>query len=191
MTAATLAVRNTRLMLVCAGTALAMVAAAFAAVPLYDLFCRVTGFGGTPRIASAEAGTVLTREMRVRFDASRASGLPVRFEPVDRSATVQVGETTLAFYRLVNESSRPLTLVATYNVMPERAALYFAKLECFCFIDQTLQPGEEVELPVLFFIDPLIAEDARMDDVAGFTLSYTFFESHTREGAAAVAAARG
>lgn len=170
--------KNTRLLVTLSGVAVAMVGAAYAAIPLYNLFCQVTGYGGTTQVASAEAGTVLERTVEVRFDSSMGRGLPWTFEPVQSSMTVQVGETSLAFYRATNNSDQPVTGMATYNVTPFKAAPYFSKLECFCFTEQTLQPGESIEMPVLFFVDPLIDEERRMDDVRTITLSYTFFEQN-------------
>lgn len=169
--------RNTRLLTICATVAVSMVGAAYAAVPLYNLFCRVTGYGGTTQVGVAAADRVLDREVTVRFDASRNGGLPWEFAPIDRSITVNVGESALAYFRATNTSDRPITGVATYNVTPYKAAPYFVKLECFCFTEQTLQPGESIDMPVLFFVDPEIETDRRADDIQTITLSYTFFEA--------------
>lgn len=168
--------RNSRLLVILGGVAVSMVGAAYAAVPLYNLFCQVTGYGGTTQIADVAANEILDRTVEVRFDASMERGLPWTFEPVEPSMTVRIGETALAFYRATNNSSVPVTGMASYNVTPFKAAPYFSKLECFCFTEQTLQPGESVEMPVLFFVDPLIDDSRRMDDVHTITLSYTFFE---------------
>lgn len=176
--------RNSRLLITLSGVAIAMVGAAYAAVPLYNLFCQVTGYGGTTQVAETAADEVLERTVEVRFDASQSRDLPWTFEPVQTSMTVQVGETALAFYRATNNSDRPITGMATYNVTPFKAAPYFSKLECFCFTEQTLQPGESIEMPVLFFVDPLIDEERRMDDVRTITLSYTFFEQESDESSA-------
>lgn len=176
--------KNTRLLVTLSGVAVAMVGAAYAAVPLYNLFCQVTGYGGTTQVATAEAGSVLERTVEIRFDSSLERGLPWTFEPVQLSMTVHVGETALAFYRATNNSDHPVTGMASYNVTPFKAAPYFSKLECFCFTEQTLQPGESVEMPVLFFVDPLMDEERRLDDVRTITLSYTFFEQDA-EGAGA------
>jgi len=173
--------KNSRLLIILGSVAVSMVGAAYAAVPLYNLFCQVTGYGGTTQTASAEAGTILERTVEVRFDASMERGLPWTFEPVEPAMTVRIGETALAFYRATNNSSVPVTGMASYNVTPFKAAPYFSKLECFCFTEQTLQPGESVEMPVLFFVDPLIDESRRMDDVHTITLSYTFFEQDTAD----------
>ncbi len=168
--------RNSRLLVILGGVAVSMVGAAYAAVPLYNLFCQVTGYGGTTQTADVAANEILDRTVEVRFDASMERGLPWTFEPVEPSMTVRIGETALAFYRATNNSSVPVTGMASYNVTPFKAAPYFSKLECFCFTEQTLQPGESVEMPVLFFVDPLIDDSRRMDDVHTITLSYTFFE---------------
>lgn len=168
--------KNSRLLVILGSVAVSMVGAAYAAVPLYNLFCQVTGYGGTTQTADVAATEILDRTVEVRFDASMERGLPWTFEPVEPSMTVRIGETALAFYRATNNSSEPVTGMASYNVTPFKAAPYFSKLECFCFTEQTLQPGESVEMPVLFFVDPLIDESRRMDDVHTITLSYTFFE---------------
>jgi len=177
--------KNTRLMAICATVAVSMVGAAYAAVPLYDLVCRVPGYGGTPQVRVAAADRVIDREVTVRFDASRNGGLPWEFQPIDRAITVNVGESALAYFRATNTSDRPITGVATYNVTPFKAAPYFVKIECFCFTEQTLQPGESIEMPVLFFVDPEIETDRRADDIQTITLSYTFFEAENSELAAA------
>ncbi|MBR9826857.1 MAG: cytochrome c oxidase assembly protein [Alphaproteobacteria bacterium] len=171
--------KNLRVAATAAFGAVMMVGAAFAAVPLYDLFCRVTGYGGTTQVAMGEAGAVLDREVTVYFDANTARGMPWEFEPLQRSMTINVGESGLAYYRATNTSDVPVTGVASYNVAPFKAAPYFSKIECFCFTEQTLQPGESIDMPVLFFVDPLIDEQRRMDDVTAITLSYTFFETET------------
>ncbi|MFC4724791.1 cytochrome c oxidase assembly protein [Glycocaulis abyssi] len=168
---------NVKVLAICLGLALGMVGMGYAAVPLYDLFCRVTGYGGTTQTAQYDPDQILDRTVRVRFDASRARGFPWEFEPLQRDMTVQVGETALAFYRVTNPTDRPVTGIATYNVTPFKMGPYFAKLECFCFTEQTLGPGESMEMPVVFFIDPLMDEERRMDDVQTVTLSYTFFEA--------------
>lgn len=179
--------RNTRVMAICAGVAVAMVGAAYASVPLYDLFCRVTGYGGTTQVAQYNDETrILDRTVEVRFDASRENGFPWTFEPVQRSMTVRLGETAIAYYRATNNSDRAITGTATYNVTPYKAAPFFSKLECFCFTEQTLQPGESIEMPVLFFVDAEMDAESRYDDVTTITLSYTFFESQSEVAGAAV-----
>jgi cytochrome c oxidase assembly protein subunit 11 len=167
--------RNRRVMIAAAAVPLAMFGAAYAAVPLYELFCQVTGFGGTTRIAEQAASRVLEREVTIRFDANTADGINWAFRAEQPEIRIKVGENALAFYRVTNTSDRPVTAVATYNVTPHKAGQYFMKLECFCFQDKTLQPGETAELPVIFYVDPAIAEDPQRDDVKTITLSYTFF----------------
>lgn len=168
---------NLRIVVTCVAVVAGMVGAAYAAVPLYDLFCRVTGYGGTTQIASYDSGEVLDRTVTVRFDASISRDLDWTFEPVQRSMELKVGETALAFYRATNNSNQPITGVASYNVTPFKSAPYFSKLECFCFTEQTLQPGESVQMPVLFFVDPLMDEEENLDDIRLITLSYTFWEA--------------
>lgn len=159
------------------------------AVPLYQLFCQVTGYGGTTQRAEGEARTVLDRRISVRFDSTVDAGLPWRFEPMQATQRVRVGETALAFYRATNRSDRAVTGQAIYNVTPHKAGPYFRKVECFCFTEQTLAPGESVRMPVTFFIDPAVAEDDNLDGVHEITLSYTFFfrEFADKEVAAAEA----
>lgn len=152
-----------------------MVGLAYAAVPLYDLFCRVTGYGGTTQTAEVAPEQALDRRITVRFDAGVARDMPWAFQPVERQMTLRVGETALAFYRAVNDGPTPITGTATFNVTPLKAGQYFSKIECFCFTEQTLAPGQSVDMPVQFFVDPAIAEDRNLDDVKTITLSYTFF----------------
>jgi cytochrome c oxidase assembly protein subunit 11 len=168
---------NMRVALAAATGALVMVGAAFAAVPLYDLFCRITGYGGTTRVAEEAASRILDREMEVRFDSNTAPGLPWDFEPLERSVTLNVGQSAIAYYRATNTSDVPVTGMASFNVTPFRAGQFFYKIECFCFTEQTLQPGESIEMPVMFFVDPDIADYSNLDDVRTMTLSYTFHET--------------
>lgn len=170
-----------------AGAALAMLGAAFASKPLYDVFCRVTGFGGTTQRAQAGAPVVLAREITVRFDAN-VSGLPLDFAPLQRAARLRVGDTGLAFYKVVNRGREPVTAVATYNVTPHKAGPYFTKLECFCFEDMVIAPGASLELPVAFYVDPQIAGDRQADDLSAITLSYTFVAPKGRRQAEALGA---
>ena len=158
-----------------------MVGASFAAVPLYDLFCRATGYGGTTKVATEVPERVGEREMTVRFNADVNRDLPWRFRPTQGSVTVRVGEPTLAFYRVENTSDRLIVGTAAYNVTPLTVGEYFSKIDCFCFTEQVLQPGEIAELPVSFFVDPSIADDPKMDRISTLTLSYTFFEVDTLE----------
>jgi cytochrome c oxidase assembly protein subunit 11 len=159
----------------CGVFVLSMLGAAYAAVPLYDLFCRVTGFGGTPRIASASPTQTADRVIRVRFDGNVAPGLDWQFRPVQREMNVRIGETVLAFYRAKNTSTRGQWGTASYNVTPNITGGYFSKIHCFCFEKQHLSAGEEMDMPVQFFIDPSIVEDASLNGLTTITLSYTFF----------------
>jgi cytochrome c oxidase assembly protein subunit 11 len=154
-----------------------MTGLAFAAVPVYEAFCRVTGYGGTTQTAETAPTQMLDRRIEVRFDANHAPDLPVEFAPKQSSENLRIGETGLAFYRVRNLSDRPIVARATYNVTPHVAGQYFAKIECFCFQDRTLAPGEEAELPVIFFVDPEIVSDPDTADLGTVTLSYTFFRS--------------
>ena len=156
--------------------AFAMLGLAFASKPIYDTFCRVTGFGGTTQVATSRPTEVLDRVIRVRLDAN-APGLPFDFKPIDRVTDLKVGDTALVKFELTNLADHPIHAIAGYNVSPFKAGPYFTKTECFCFIEQTFQPGEKVILPVIFFINPLIAEDSLADDVKAITLSYTFYEA--------------
>jgi cytochrome c oxidase assembly protein subunit 11 len=158
-------------------TVAGMTCLAFAAAPLYDAFCRITGYGGTTQTAESAPAQALDRRIEVRFDSNVAPGLPVEFAPSQRTETLRIGATGLAFYRVRNLSDEPVVARATYNVAPHVAGQYFAKLECFCFQDRTLAPGEEAELPVVFFVDPEIASDPDTKDIDTLTLSYTFFRS--------------
>ena len=166
--------RHRTLALACAALVFAMVGAAYASVPLYRLFCQVTGFDGTPRIATAPSTVVLDKTINVRFDGNVTPGLPWRFEPVQNTMEVKIGETNLAFFRATNTSDHPVRGTAIYNVFPEIAAVYFNKLQCFCFTEQLLQPGESMEFPVSFFVDPQIVNDRDARGVTNITLSYTF-----------------
>ena len=149
---------------------------AYASVPLYALLCKVTGYGGTPQIAERLPAVVGSREMTVRFNADVNRDLPWEFRPVNRKVMVRVGEPTLAYYRVKNLSDKTIIGTATYNVTPLRAGSYFSKIDCFCFAEQELKPGESVELPVSFFVETSIESDPSMEDINTVTLSYTFFE---------------
>ena len=152
-----------------------MIGVAYAAVPLYELFCRVTGYGGTTQVAEAEADVILDREITIRFDANVAGGLGWDFEPTLKQVTLNVGETGEASYAFTNVGEQGNVGTSTFNVTPQSAGIYFNKLECFCFTEQVLDAGERVEMPVVFFVDPAIAEDPELDSVKTITLSYTFF----------------
>jgi cytochrome c oxidase assembly protein subunit 11 len=159
----------------CVVVVAAMLGAAYASVPLYRLFCQMTGFDGTPRIATKPSETVLDKTITVRFDANVAPGLPWSFTPLQTTARVKIGENALAFYRAANTSDQPVYGMATFNVSPEQAAPFFNKLQCFCFTEQVLQPGESVDMPVSYFVDPQIAGDRDAQGIAQITLSYTFY----------------
>ncbi|PHR61691.1 MAG: cytochrome c oxidase assembly protein [Robiginitomaculum sp.] len=154
--------------------AVAMLGLGFASKPLYDTFCKVTGYAGTTRVALETSKTMLEREITVRFDANTRNDLPWTFKPEAVSVKVKLGQNALAFYTAKNNSVVPIVGTASYNVSPIKAAPYFSKVECFCFTEQRLEPGEEVRMPVLFFVDTLLAEDERLDEVQTITLSYTF-----------------
>lgn len=166
--------KNRRLAFSLAGIVVAMVAAAYAAVPLYNLFCRVTGYGGTVRKAESAVSRVIDREIVVRFDAN-VSGLSWSFRPEATEVTIKAGEVRRIAYLAQNHSDAPSVGTAVYNVTPAAAGAYFNKIECFCFTSQSLQPGEEMRMPVQFFVDPAIDEDRDLDAVRTITLSYTFF----------------
>ena len=176
--------KNRRVGLIAAGGALAMLALGFASVPLYRIFCQVTGFGGTTmRVTEAQAATVASTNklMRIRFDANVERGMPWEFKPVQVVDTVSVGARDMAIYTAKNLSDRPITGTASFNVEPEQAGRYFSKIQCFCFTEQTLQPGEEMRMPVIYFVDPKILDDPDAVDVHEITLSYTFHETPTQE----------
>jgi cytochrome c oxidase assembly protein subunit 11 len=161
--------------LACLALVAGMVGLSYAAVPLYDLFCKMTGFGGTPLVRSLPAGEVLDRTMAVRFDANVAPGLPWRFAAETPEVKVKLGETTTVLYGVRNEGPTPTTGVATFNVQPALAGAYFIKLECFCFTEQTLKPGETREAAVVFYVDPSLTQDPNVKDLGSMTLSYTYF----------------
>ena len=159
---------------------------AWASVPFYDWFCRVTGFGGVTGVAEAGSETILDQTVKVRFDASKERGMPWEFTPVVREMEVRIGETGLAFYEAYNPTDRPVAGQASYNVTPYTAGGFFEKIHCFCFEEQVLQPGERVQMPVTFFVDPEIVEDVDGQYVHTITLSYTFYEIDLPEGYAAL-----
>ena len=163
------------LVLVTAG----MLGMAYAAVPLYQAFCKATGFAGTPLVAQQGERPVIKRTVTVRFDTNVDPGLAWRFEPEQREVKVQLGEQKLVFFRATNLSQRPIVGSANYNVTPERTAGWFDKIQCFCFTEQLLKPGQSVDMPVLFFVDADMDKDRRYDDINTITLSYTFHEAKT------------
>lgn len=157
-----------------AGVGVTMCALSFAAVPFYDWFCRVTGYGGTTSTAVAAPDQVLDRTIKIRFDASLEAGMPWQFKPMQTEMDIRIGETGLAFYEAYNPTDRTIAGTASYNVAPDVAGGFFTKIHCFCFEQQVLKPGERVEMPVTFYVDPSIMNDVDGRDVEGITLSYTF-----------------
>ena len=177
--------RNARLGLICGLVFAGMVGAAYASVPLYRAFCNLTGFDGTVRRAEKAPDRVLDRKLTIRFDAN-VRELPWTFTPNQVSQELKIGDTGLAFYKVTNNGTTPLTGRASYNVIPESAGPYFQKLECFCFTDQTIAPGATVEFPVVYFVDPKFAEDFDSRGAQEVTLSYTFFPSVEKKTQAAL-----
>jgi cytochrome c oxidase assembly protein subunit 11 len=175
--------KNARLAWSLAAAVGGMLALAYAASPLYDMFCRATGFGGTPQVAQEGAQgagrPVLSRTVNVRFDSNVDANLPWRFTPLEREVKVKLGEERLVHYRVTNVSQRPIVGTSTYNVTPETAGAWFNKLQCFCFTEQLLLPGQSMDMPVVFFVDPEMDKDRRYDNIRTVTLSYTFFEART------------
>ena len=172
------------------GVVLFMGGLAWASVPLYDWFCRVTGYGGATGYADSGSETVLDRTITIKFDASLERDMPWEFRPEVRQMTVRIGETGLAFYEAYNPTDRPVAGSAAYNVTPFSAGGYFTKIDCFCFEQQVLQPGERVLMPVTFFVDPEIVDDADAATIPHITLSYTFYQIDLPEETAAVAEPR-
>ena len=158
------------------GLVLIMGGLAWASVPFYDWFCRVTGFSGVTAVASGDSEIILDKTIKIRFDASLERDMPWDFKPVQREMTLRIGETGLAFYEAYNPTDRPVAGSASYNVAPFDAGGFFAKIDCFCFEEQVLQPGERVQMPVTFYVDPAIVEDRDAKYAKSITLSYTFYE---------------
>lgn len=168
--------KNRRVGVLLLGLAAGMVGLAFASVPLYQLFCQVTGFGGTTQVADANPKGVIAREMKVRFDINVDSALPWTVKAA-APVTDRIGSVDTVNYVATNNTDKPITGQAIFNVVPEKAGIYFNKIECFCFTEQTLQPGETVDMPIVFFVDPDIADDRELNTVKEITLSYTFYAS--------------
>ena len=179
--------RNLRTLGVLSVVAVGMVGMSYAFVPLYNWFCRVTGFAGTTQQAEAGSGVVLDRTITVRFDASTATGFPWEFKPAQRTMEVRIGETALAYYEATNPTDRAVTGTASYNVAPFSTGGYFAKIDCFCFTEQTLEAGQTMQMPVQFFVDPAIMDDPEARRVPEITLSYTFYESEPPRAEASAA----
>lgn len=174
--------RNARVALICLAFAFGMVGAAYAAVPLYRIFCQVTGFDGTVRRAEAAPTKAIDRTITVRFDTN-VRGVPFDFDPQVRTQDIQIGKPALAFFKVTNRSDRAVVAQAAYNVVPETAGPYFQKLECFCFTEQTLQPGQTIEFPMTYFVDPEMASDPETRTMNEIVLSYTFFPVEKPQGA--------
>lgn len=184
MAESTIQQRNRRVALRALCIALAMLGLGYASVPLYRLFCQVTGFGGTTqRVSEAQAATVVDsgRMISIRFDANVERNLPWQFKPTQVTDTVSIGVRDMTVYTARNDSNEPITGMATFNVEPEQAGKYFNKVQCFCFTEQTLKPGEEVRMPVLYYVDPKILDDPDAKDIEQITLSYTFHRSKTAD----------
>jgi cytochrome c oxidase assembly protein subunit 11 len=173
--------RNLNVLMVLVGIVAGMTGLAYASVPLYRLFCQVTGFGGTPQRADVAPVEISDRTVRVTFTADVAGNLGWKFQPLQRSLDLKIGENKLAYYVAENLEDKPVTGRATFNVSPDTFGAYFTKIECFCFTEQTLQPGQRIEMPVSFFIDPAVLEDPKLKHLNDITLSYTFFRDKDAE----------
>ncbi len=174
--------RNARTATVLSAVVLAMIGLSFASVPLYRIFCQVTGFGGTTQVAEAlPTATASQRVMEVRFNADVDPSLPWRFQPLERAVSVRVGEPGLVYFRATNLSEQAITGTATFNVTPMKTGEYFTKVACFCFEEQRLEPGQTVDMAVSFYIDPEILDDRNVEEVKAITLSYTFFRKQDAE----------
>ncbi len=167
--------RNRRSAMILAGIVVAMGGLAYASVPLYQLFCQVTGYGGTPRSADHVPAQTLDRQVTIRFNADISRSLPWRFRPAQKEIALRIGEQGLAFYQATNQATTTTSGTAIYNVTPLKVGSYFNKIDCFCFEEQSLAPGQSVDMPVAFYIDPAIDDDPNMKDISTITLSYTFF----------------
>ena len=172
---------NRRLAMALSGFAAGMLGLAYASVPLYELFCQVTGYGGTPQVAAAAPGTISDKKIAIRFDANTNPKLPWKFKAAQTEMTVKLGEKNLAFYEAQNLGGENVTGTAVFNVTPLKAGPYFSKIECFCFTEQTLTAGQRVDMPVQFFVDPEIFTDPDTMDVTTVTLSYTFYPAEPEE----------
>ncbi|MDS9467624.1 cytochrome c oxidase assembly protein [Paracoccus sp. MBLB3053] len=168
---------NGRTVLTLVGVVIVMGALSWAAVPFYNWFCRVTGYGGTTNVAERASDVVLDEKIRIRFDSNVDPNMGWTFRPLQREMELRIGENAIAFYEAINTSDVPITGTASYNVAPDVAGYFFNKIECFCFTEQTLQPGERVEMPVSFFVDAGIVDDRDANRVRDITLSYTFHRS--------------
>src|SRR4051812_49125402 len=185
--------RNDAVLAGCFALVVGMVGASYAAVPLYYMFCRATGYGGTPNRADAAPGATGDRIITVRFDTNVDPALPWSFAPETRSVQVKIGEDRLVYFHAVNRSDKPVVGHAAFNVAPDNAARYFTKIQCFCFTEQRLEAGESVDMPVSFFVAPAILADRTGDNLSEITLSYTFYPATNQktEGKTASASAKG
>lgn len=179
--------KNNKLVLRLTSLVFFMLAMSFAAVPFYDWFCRVTGFGGVTQVAAEASSEILDRKIEIRFDGSLEAGMPWKFKPVARTMELRIGETGLAFYEAHNPTDKVIAGTASFNVFPYSAGAYFTKIDCFCFEMQVLQPGETVLMPVTFYVDPEIVEDDEAKYAKTITLSYTFHVTDLPEAQASLA----
>ena len=177
---------NTRTALKAVGVVLMMGSLAWASVPLYDWFCRTTGFGGVTQTSETQSDIILDQTIKVRFDASLERGMPWEFQPTIREIEIKIGETGLAFYEVYNPTNRPVMGTASYNVTPYDAGAYFTKIACFCFENQLLAAGERLQMPVTFYVDPEIVNDRDARYAKVITLSYTFYEIEESEESASL-----
>ena len=173
--------KNARTGLIVLAVVIGMIGLSFASVPLYRLFCQVTGFGGTTMVSKDLPGTILDRTITIHFNADVSRSMPWTFKPEQRSVEVKLGERGLTAFMAYNKADVPVTGTAIYNVTPLKAGKYFHKIQCFCFDAQTLQPGERVDMPVVFFVDPALNDDPNLSDVKTITLSYSFFPADSKE----------
>ena len=180
--------RDRTVAIACLAFAFGMVGAAYASVPLYRMFCQATGYGGTTQRAETAPNRVLDSVVTVRFDSNASPDVPWEFQPTEREMKVKLGEVRQTSYRVKNLSDRRVTAQATYGVTPDTAGSYFNKLECFCFTDQTLAPGETKDMPIIFFVDPAMIDAEELKDLPAITLSYTFFRAADEKPVAEVAA---
>lgn len=175
--------REKRTVSMLVGVVVLMGALSWAAVPFYNWFCKVTGYGGTTQTAEQPSDEMIDEVVRVRFDANTDKNLDWSFRPMQNKMELKIGENALAFYEAINTSDEPITGTASFNVAPEVAGYYFIKVECFCFTEQTLQPGERIEMPVNFYVDPELVDDRDAKWVRDITLSYTFHRTEPKQAA--------
>ncbi len=173
--------KNKRAGFILAGLVAGMVGMAYAAVPLYEIFCQVTGYGGTTKKAEASEAPILDRTMSVRFTANTHRDMPWVFAPSQLTQVSKIGQQQIASYDAYNPTNKRITGTAVFNVTPFKAGAYFSKIDCFCFTEQTLEPGEKVEMTVTYYVDPAIADDPNLDDVTEIVLSYTFYTTSFEE----------